>query len=128
MSSVLLYSQRLLQVHDPVRGGSEQRSDGRQPSAPLSSVDEGDSDSDIHVSEEALKGPSHPAARPEYDFEKQIEGGDGGGGSVNPQSMTSLFFFFFFFFFFRDPPRLINPYLLKRNMGTLLVPKSTMRD
>lgn len=36
---------------------------------------------EIKVSEEALRGPQNPAPRPEYDFEKQIDG-KGGDGNI----------------------------------------------
>lgn len=41
--------------------------------ASLSSADEG-SESNVKASEEALRGPSHPPPREEYDFEKEIDG------------------------------------------------------
>lgn len=52
----------------PSRPAPEQSAD-----ASLSSADEG-SESDVRASEEALRGPSHPPAREEYSFEKEIDG------------------------------------------------------
>lgn len=62
---------------DPSPGGSEPERDEYKVAAAATSQagdEDYETEPEVKVSEEALKGPKNPPARPEYDFEKEMDG------------------------------------------------------